>query len=117
MKVQTPIHVRIDYEDAFAAKKSILSSESDFIRILRTIKKYKLLREKELNYKLKMQKKLKELKTNIEKLNETLPKIKVPNILKKGELKEEVSKIKKTKEDNDLEAQLREIQQRLKKLG
>jgi hypothetical protein len=42
----------------------------------------------------------------------------VPNILKKGELKkEEISKIKKTKEDKDLESQLREIQQRLKKLG
>jgi len=118
MKVQTPIHVRIDYEDAVTAKKSLLSSESDFIRILRTIKKYKLLRETELNYKLKMQKRMKELKKNIEKLNETLPKIKVPNILKKGELKkEEISKIKKTKEDKDLDSQLREIQQRLKKLG
>jgi hypothetical protein len=115
---QNPIHVRIDYEEAIQSKKDLLSSERDFIRILKTIKRYNFLREEELNTKLRMQKKMKELKINLGKINEVFPKIKIPSIIKKDEFQEE--KPLKKKEDNnssDLESQLREIQERLRKLG
>jgi len=118
MKEQTPIHVRINYEEAIQSKKDLLSSERDFIRVLKIIKRYRDLREKELNSKLKMQKKMKELKTNLGKLNETFPKIKVPDILKKNGLEEDKpKKIKEENKDKDLESQLREIQEKLRKLG
>ncbi len=118
MKEQNPIHVRIDYEEAIQSKKDLLSSERDFIRILKIIKRYNLLREEELDTKLKMQKKMKDLKTNLGKLNNIFPKIRVPNILKTNDLqKGKILKVKEEKKDKDLESQLREIQERLGKLG
>jgi len=117
-KEQSPIHVRIDYMEGIQSKKDLLSSEVDFIRLLKTIKRYNLLRKEELNTKLKLQKKMKDFKANFGKLNEVFPKIKVPDILKKSDLQEE--KQLKGKEENknkDLESQLREIQERLRKLG
>lgn len=118
IKEQNPVHVRIDYEGAIQSKRDLLSSEVAFIRILKTIRKYSLLREMELNNKLKMQKKMKELKANIIKINEAFPKIKIPDILNKGGLqKENIPKTKEEDKTNDLESQLREIQERLRRLG
>ena len=107
MKEQSLIHVRIDYEEAIQAKKDLLSSERDFIRLLKTIKRYELFRKQELTTKLKLQ-------------NKIFPKIKLPDFMIKEEefLKEEKpSKTKKDNKDEDLEVQLREIQERLRKLG
>jgi hypothetical protein len=118
MKEQSLIHVKIEYEEAIQAKKDLLSSERDFIRILKTVKRYNLLRKEELNIKLRLQNKIKEFKTNLWRLNEVFPKIKLPDILKKEDLEEEKpSKTKKENKNEDLEVQLREIQERLRKLG
>jgi hypothetical protein len=119
MKEQNLVHVRIGYEEGVQAKKDLLSSERDFLRILKIIKKYHLLRKAELTNKLRLQNKMKELKANLGKLNETLPKIKVPSILKRESIQEEDTskKTKEEKKEKDLESQLREIQDRLRKLG
>jgi hypothetical protein len=118
MKEQSLIHVKIDYEEAIQSKKDLLSLERYFIQLLKTIKEYSFLRKDELNTKLRLQKKMKDLKNNLGKLNETLPKIKIPEILKKDDLQEEVpSKTKKGTINPDLEVQLREIQERLRRLG
>lgn len=118
MKEQSLIHVKIDYDEAVQSKKDLLSSERYFILLLKTIKRYGLLRRDELNTKLRLQKKMKDLKINLGKLNETLPKIKLPDILKKDDSEEESSsKIKGKIVNIDLESQLREIQDRLRRLG
>jgi hypothetical protein len=118
MKEQNPIHVKIDYGEAIQSKRDLLSSEKDFIRILKIIKRYNFLREEELNTKLKMQRKMKELRLNLGRLNEVFPKIKIPDILKKSDLDEEKPlKIKEKNKNDDLESQLREIQERLRRLG
>jgi hypothetical protein len=120
MKEQSLIHVKIDYDEAIQGKKDLLYAEKQFIGLLKTIKRYTLLRKEELNTKLRLQKKMKELKINMGRLNETLPKIKLPEILKKEreEFEEESSsKAKKEKNNQDLEIQLREIQERLRRLG
>jgi hypothetical protein len=117
-KEQSLIHVKIDYDEAVQSKKDLLSSERYFIMLLKTIKRYGLLRRDELNIKLRLQKKMKDLKINLGKLNETLPKIKLPDILKRDESEEEDSlKIKGKIANIDLESQLREIQDRLRRLG
>jgi hypothetical protein len=117
-KEQSLIHVKIDYMEAVQAKKDLLSSEREFIRVLKILKRYSLLRKEELTLRLKMQNKIKSLKINIGKLNDILPKVKVPNILKKNDIHEEKPlKAKQEAKDNDLESQLREIQERLRKLG
>ena len=120
MKEQSLIHIRIDYEEAIQAKKDLLSSERDFIRLLKTIKRYELFRKQELTTKLKLQNKMKELKANLGRLNEVFPKIKLPDFMIKEEEFPKEEKPSKTKKDNkneDLEVQLREIQERLRKLG
>jgi hypothetical protein len=122
MKEQSLIHIKIDYNDAIQSKKDLLSSERDFIRLLKTMKNYSLLRRSELNTKLTLQKKMKELKTNLGRLHETLPEIKLPDILKKEREYFEEERSSKTKKENvnnteDLESQLKEIQERLRKLG
>lgn len=121
MKSENLIHIKLEYPEAVQSKKDILSSQRDLIELLKTIKRYTLLRKEELNIKLKIYKKIKELKTNLGNLHQIIPKIKIPEILKKGaeETKEEFKESKKKKEpyDRDLESQLEEIQERLKRLG
>ena len=113
MKEQSIVHIKVDYDEALQSKRDILASERDFLRIIKRIKRYKLLRGEELN-------------SNITKLNQILPKVKLPNILKKKEeakkkeIKEEKQskiEIKEIHEDDDLERQLIEIQEKLRKLG
>jgi hypothetical protein len=127
MKEESIFHIKIDYEEAVQSKKDLLSSEKDFLNVLKTIRKYNLLRKEELNNKLRMQNKIRDLKANLTRINNILPKIKVPDFLKKKNVpeKEEIeeksikveTKVKEATEEDDLEIQLKEIQERLRKLG
>jgi len=115
------IHVKLEYDEALESKKDILNSELELLKIAKAIKKYQILRSDELKVKLRLHRKLKELKTNIGKLQQVLPKIKIPDILSGGRepLEEHITKsrIEKRAHDSSLEAQLQEIQARLKELG
>ena len=113
------IHVKLEYEEAVQSKKEIFSSEINLLKIVKNIKKYQLLRTEELKIKTKVLKKLKETNINIKKLQTNLPKIKIPEKLKKqGEEKSDkielkLEKIKEKHYDSDLESQLKEIQEKL----
>jgi len=121
MTNQNLIHIKIGYEDALKAKKNILSSEMNLIRISKKVKAYRSLRIEELKFKLKLIKKIKEAKTNIGKLKRTLPKLEIPEILKEKEeesieIEKLKSKIKKSSHDKNLEIELQEIQDKLRSL-
>jgi hypothetical protein len=122
------IHVKLDYGESVQSKKDLLSSEAGFLRILKTTKRYHLLRKEELILRLRMQNRMKELKINLGKLNDILPKIRIPDILKKKEPEEEKPKKQKEEKeiknknpernkDLELETQLKDIQERLRRLG
>ncbi len=115
------IHVKLEYNEALQSKKDILNSEIGLLKIAKAIKKHQILRSDEFKIKLKLHRKLKELKTNIGKLQQSLPKIKIPEILEgKREFFEEhlvKPKVEKRAHDISLETQLQEIQERLKQLG
>ena len=115
MKNENLIHVKLEYEEALQSKKNILSSEMNLLRIARMIKKYRLLRSEELKIKLKLHRKIKETLTNIRKTQLTLPKLEIPEILKKDKEIEEPAKppIKENQYDKSLESQLQEIQDKL----
>ena len=126
MKEQSVVHIKVDYGDALSAKRNILSTEANFLKVIKRIKRYELLRSEELNNRLRIQNKIKDLKANMVKINEVFPKVKLPEILKKKEVEkkkkvEEEEKIKEPvkekHEEDDLETQLREIQEKLMKLG
>ncbi len=109
------IHVRLEYKDAIQSKKDILSSEMDLLKIIQTIKKYHKLRSEEFKLKIKLYRQIKTLLTEIRRLQKNLPELKIPEILKEHETKETTSK-KEIANDN-IESQLREIQEKLNSLG
>jgi hypothetical protein len=127
MKEESIFHIKVNYDEAIQSKKDILSAERDFLRVLKIIKRYELLRREELTNKLRIQNKIRELKINLTRINNVLPKIKLPDILKKKsesekkEIEEEPIKIpvriKQSADEDDLERQLKEIQEKLRKLG
>ena len=114
-KSESLIHVKLEYGEALQSKKNVLSSEMNLLRITKSIKRYKTLRSEELKLKYKLYQKVKEFLTNIKKIQTTLPKLQIPEILKDGKEKEKI--IPEIEEDNsDLETQLKEIQEKLKSL-
>lgn len=124
-KKEDLIYVKLDYMEAIQSKKDVLSSEMAVLQIAKTIKRYKVLRAKELALKLQMQTTMQDLKKNIKKLETTLPKIKLPNILKHEDevikqvqkpFSEEVKEVFEEDYDNELESQLEEIQSKLREL-
>jgi len=110
------IHIKLEYQEALEAKKDILSSEMNLLRIAKKIKKYREFREEELELKLELFKKIKETKANIGKLQKTLPTLKIPEILKKYQEDTEIIGIKKTTKEkpyDDLEYELQKIKDKL----
>jgi hypothetical protein len=118
MKENT-IYIKLEYEEAVKAKRDILFSEMNLLKIAKRIKKYEDFRKEELNSKLNISKNIKEIKTNIGKLQRILPKLEIPEILKKPqeifEMARTKSKIKDEYEE-DIEYELKEIQERLNAL-
>jgi len=115
------IHVKLEYLEALQSKKDILGSELGLLKIAKAIKRYQILRSDELKIKLRLHRKLSELKTNIGRLQQVLPKVKIPDILEEKrespEKKIVKTKIEERAHDSSLESQLQEIQERLKQLG
>jgi len=121
-KQEEVIYVKLNYSEDYEGKKNLLSSEISFLRIARAIKNYKLLRQEELNIKIKITKKINEANIYIRKLRLILPKVKIPEILQKSELEnnniEKRIKISRDKYDvNSIESQLQEIQDRLRQMS
>ena len=119
MKSENLIHIKFEYDSALDCKKDILSSEIDLLRMSQKLENYHDLRDQELDLKIKVEKKIKALKLDIGRLQNLLPKIKIPKILKpETERKEEPvhrEVVKKPKEDK-IESELQEIQKRLSSL-
>ncbi|MDA3837344.1 MAG: hypothetical protein PF542_07030 [Nanoarchaeota archaeon] len=113
------IHLKLDYSQAKDAKKHILSSEINLLKITQSIKKYKKLRLEELKQKEKIASKLKSTRADILSLQKLMPKVKIPKILiRKDEpqsqpLEENGQKITRY---GTVEDQLRKIQRKLKDL-
>ena len=111
------IHIKLGYREAIQAKRDLLSSQITLLRIAKAIREYGIYRSGELELKLILYKKIKELKMNLGKLQKTLPKLKIPDILKKEGQEKTEPKSKKIKPpERDIEGQLQEIQKRLNEL-
>jgi len=114
--IEDSVHIKLEYNEALESKRDVLSTEMDLLKIVKIIKKYKILRLKELNLKLKAYRRMGEIRANIGRLQKIIPKIKIPEFLKQ-DIEEEVEVKKEIKKKvlygDDLEAQLREIQDKL----
>jgi hypothetical protein len=120
MSSENVIHVRLTYEEALKTKRGILSSQMHALNVAKRITRYRNLRLEEFKLKSRAYSRMKETRSAIRKLENHLPKPRIPNILKKqikGEEKEEKKAKKKVApEPREIEGQLREIERRLSQL-
>ena len=106
------LHVRVEYEEAIESRKQFLESQLNILEILKRLKKYKLLRKRELILKTKLKQSFSSLHSEINQLQNHLPK-------SESEGKLRIKKIKakqETEKDKNLESQLQEIREKLARL-
>ena len=104
-------HIRLDYEEALNAKKHLLSSELNLLQLMKTVKNYRTLRKKEITSKNKLKRELTSLKTKINLIESTFPKLR-PNQLKIKKVEKKI----RDEENEDIQDELEEIKAKLKKL-
>jgi len=119
MTSENSIYLKLENREALQLKKDLLSIEISLLKTAKTIRNYGYFRSEEITLKLMLHKKMREVKMNIGKLQKVLPKLKVPEILRKEKetpvpAKPEMKK--KISPDDSLETQLQEIQNRLNEL-
>jgi len=111
------IHIKLGYGEALQTKRDLLSSQIILLRIAKTIRGYDFYRSNELELKSILYKEIKGLKMGLGKLQKTLPKLEIPNIIKKEGQEKTEPKSKKIKSpERNIEEQLQEIQKRLNEL-
>jgi len=113
------LHVRFEHKEALQSKRDFLTSQMYLLKMAGIMENYNILRDEEFKTKLRVCRRLKELKTAITKLQKTLPNPEIPDNLKKEKEKEEKIEYKSKKGSNyipDVEEQLREIEKRLNRL-
>jgi hypothetical protein len=104
------IHVKFEKKEGLISKENLLNLELQFLNTLKLIKEYHGLRKIELKKRIEINKIIKKINANLNKLNRIMPKLKNK---KSHETSITYSFTQKTKEDG-LEYQLEEIQKRLK---
>lgn len=132
------IHVRLEYEESKQAKRDILMTEVSLIKIAKAIQRYREFRIRELELKEELKERFEELRATMRAVKAYLPIPKIPHFLEEIEKKheekmqkiEKVAKPEKSKEkklpvlmvrqekqkEDPLEAQLKEIQEKLGQL-
>ncbi len=123
------MHIKLEYPEAVALKKEALLFEASLIKAIEHIRDYDALRKKEFTLKSQVKKDLIILKNLISSVELMLPRDEVKvilgsHILGEGEGKAErrkgttkvQAKIRERKMD-DLEFQLKEIKEKLARLG
>ena len=121
MPSEDTIYIKLDYMEALKARRGILSSQLSALKVAKRIEQYKNLRFQELGLKSKLSTKFKDVKSNIRRLQATLPSGRLPKIVQKEKEKAKVTeksseRIGRIRQQSDIESQLSEIQRRLAEL-
>ncbi len=111
-KEESTIHVKLENTEAIQSKRALLSSEMYLLKIIKALRRYNALRSNELRTKLKIQKELKSLKSNIKKIQNNYPKTKIPEKLRKDD-KEPITKTEKKRATGNIEYELEDIKNKL----
>jgi len=124
MNNENILHVKFENDELIRSKRDLLSTEMGLLKIAKAIKNYRFFREEELKIKIALLRKSKSLKLSLKKLQATFPKVKETNHFIKDKPTSMISAPKGKKpietpapEDMDLEAQLRDIQDKLGSLS
>jgi hypothetical protein len=114
LKEENPIYLKIDCEAALNSKKELLSYQMSLINIVKSIKKYRLLREKEEHTRGILKNSLKLTAEDIRKIELKMPQIESLKSSEK-EIQKQEPKIEYYSEDLDLE--LEKIKRKLEGIG
>ena len=99
------VHIKLEQPEAIEIKRDILTSEMELLKIIRIMRKYKILRMRELRLKEKLRKDMSASVTNIQKLQIMLPKGRMPKITHGGEEEKDALKKVKTYTPKDQKAE------------
>ncbi|MBI2629703.1 hypothetical protein HYW76_01250 [Candidatus Pacearchaeota archaeon] len=108
-----PIHIKIDFSDAKNSRKDLLLCEMNFLKMVEKLKNYRELRQKEFSEKNKLKNKVKEINLGVRRFKNKIPKIKSAG-REKEEIKESIHDIEKK---SSIELELKEIKEKLDRLG
>lgn len=122
------VYLKFEYPDSLESKKDILYSQKSLVEMNVAMKEYFLLKDKEVRIKSKLKRKIREFIICIDSINKIMPEVEKPKILRKEELQinkilikkaeeGEKTKRKKSHYEDSIESQLREIQEKLDRIG
>lgn len=103
------LHVKYEFSEAIDGKKYLLSSEANLLRVVKRMQTYKTIRLQEIRKKQELKTKLNDFVNKITLLQKNLPKAKIPKI--------DEDYIEDRKNNSTLEQELKDIQEKLARLG
>lgn len=107
-----PLHVRIDYDEAIDSKRNILTTQINLINMQKAIENFKDFKKDESVLKLAIKSKLNSAVSKINSFKKIMPKVH-----EKKDEKERISEITEKTKEHSLENELKEIQEKLARLG
>lgn len=124
MKSEEVRYVKLAGNEGVLAKRDILSMQMSLLRTLKTLRNFSKTRSEELKIKAKLFKTIKEFHSNISKIESNIPKLTTSPIKKSNKKDAEEKEFSDLniqssiteKQNDDLESQLRDIQEKLKAL-
>ena len=119
------IHIRLEPEEALFAKREFLNSQINALQTLKTFKNFKVTRKRELILRTRLRQSLSELSAGIEEMQKILPtkkeesgEMRLLQSMSKRKIRvSRKSEITGKREYKDIERELKEIREKLEKLG
>jgi len=109
---ENPIYVEIVSEESINSQRNILSYQMSLLNMMKSIKRYSLIRDNELGLKIDLQNTIKDTNENIKKILINFPKV------EEHKQKAPIEKAPKIEYYNqDLESQLAQIRRKLEEIG
>ena len=113
---ENTIYSRLSYESSIIAKRNVLEMEARLLEILQNIQTYRELRKREIMWKIKLKKNLKEMKEKIADIMDEVPKTPGTKVIHE-EHKEKERMNKKSPINTNIELELADIQRKLEEIN
>lgn len=116
------LYIRFEYDEAIEGKKQMLSSQADFLELLKSFKNYKHTRERELILKNRLKIRWLELQNELANIMQFFPQEaeeekEVESLRRETKNKIKILETPEKKEYETIESELNEIQRKLARLS
>jgi hypothetical protein len=112
MEKQNPVYIKVEYGNSLKYQRDLLSTEVFFLNLVTLRKKLNLMKEQEILIKTKIKKSLDKMENSLKRIDTTLPKVRIPN-----KKKAETDKFFYEEKEDEIDIQLKEIQEKLNALS